>query len=396
MSYDLVLAFRVKPDPGSIRAAATEAGLTVVGSDLLTFVDSKGQQVFTADGPSGVEAEEIEGKVLAVLPDPRWGMLISRPAAAGDEGIRQALVVASAIARANRGAVYDPQTEKLVFPLRAIAKQPARESRARLVSLTWLVAQNVALGDVAKAWLELVRRFLPQAAPSRYDTTEPMQHRLEPGGEDDFYAFWVAANGEVIPWVLFKSAAPCFGGIVSLLGPSPTKYQPISIQMDFDGGALESNQASRRACIDLFRAVAEDLGCFYAAGHVERNWMVSRRNLSSDSQTEALQILKKTDWLGLPPFPVWLSWYGSPYKEMVRSSLEGFSFEENAEGLLLRVGDIPQDVDRLSGRFPVLPTDLRRQPQPPPRLRPGITIGATDFSLPAKTLLDLTGSPIRE
>jgi len=175
--------------------------------------------------------------------------------------------------------------------------------------------------------------------------------------------------------------------------PSPAKHQPISIQMDFDAGYLESHDAGRRACIDLFCTVAEDLGCFYAAGHVERNWMVSRRNLSSDSQTEALHIVKKTDWLGLPPFPVWLGWYGSPYKEMVRSSLESLSFEEKGEGLLLRLGDTPQDVDQLSGRFPVLPADLRRQLQPPPRLRPRISTGATDFSLPAKTLLDLSGLP---
>lgn len=393
MSYDLELAFPVEPDPGSIRAAATKAGLRTEGSKVLSFFDSTNGLVFTADGPYAVQAVDLDEELLAVVPHSRWGMLISRPAAAGDEGIRQALIVATAIATANRGAAYDRQTEKLVFPLRAVAKQP--ESRVRLVSLTWLVAQNLAVADIAKAWLALVRRLFPQAVPSRYDMTEPMQHRLEPGGEDDFYAFWEASNREVIPWVLFKSAAPCFGGIVSLLGPSPTKYQPISIQMDFDGGYLESNQASRRACIDLFRAVAGDLGCFYAAGHVERNWIVARRNVSSDSQTETLHILKKTEWLGLPPFPVWLSSYGRPYKERVRSSLEG-SFEEKAEGLLLRMGDIPQDLDQLRGRFPVLPADLCRQPQPPPPLRPGISIGGTNFSLPAKTLLDLTGSPTAE
>jgi hypothetical protein len=389
MSYDLELAFPVEPDPGSIRAAATEAGLRTEGSKVLSFFDSTNGLVFTADGPYAVQAVDLDEELLAVVPHSRWGMLISRPAAAGDEGIRRALIVATAIARANRGAVYDPQTETLVFPLRAVAKQSARESRVRLVSLTWLVAQNRALADIAKTWLGLVRRFFPEAVPSRYDTTEPMQHQLEPGGEDDFYAFWEAANREVIPWVLFKSAAPCFGGIVSLLGPSPTKHQPIAIQMDFDGGYLEANAASRRACTDLFRAVAEDLGCFYAAGHVERNWIVARRNLSTDSQTETLHILKKTEWLGLPPFPVWLSWYGGPYKERVRPSLERVSFEENPEGLLLRLGDMPQDVDQVSGRFPGLPADLRRQPQPP--LRPGISTGATDFSLPAKTLLDLTG-----
>jgi hypothetical protein len=394
VSYDLVLAFPVKPDPTSIRAAATAAGLRTEGSTVLSFFDSTNGLVFTADGPYALQADDVDEELLVVMPRPRWGMSISRPAATGDEGIRQAIIVATAIAKANRGAVYDPQTEKLGFPLPAVAIHAAAETRVRLIRLTWLVPQNVALGEIASGWLGLVRRYFPQAVPARYDTTEPMQHRLEPGTEKAFYSFWEAANREVIlPWVLFKSAAPCFGGNVSLLGPDPSKYQPVSIQMDFDGGYLESNEASRRACIDLFRAVAEDLGCFYAVGHVERNWIVARRNLSADSQTETLHVLKKSEWLGIPPFPVWLSWYGSPYGEMVRSSLEGFSFEDKAEGLLLLMGDIPQDLDQLNGRFPVLPADLRRQPQPPPPLRPGINIGATDFSLPAKTLIDLSGLP---
>ena len=391
MSYDLALAFPVKPDPGSIRAAASKAGLRTEGSDVLSFFDSTDALALTADGPYRVGAEDLHEALLAVIPRPRWGMLISRPAASGDEGTRQALVVATAIAAPNRGAAYDLQAETLVYPTRTVKKKPAAETRVRLVRLTWLVAQNVALREIASAWLGLVRRLFPQAVPRRYDTTEPMQYRLEPPGEEDFYAFWEAANRAVIPWVLFKSAAPCFGGIVSLLGSDPSTYRPIEIHMDFDGGYLEANDASRRACIDLFAAVAEELGCFYAAGYVERNWIVSRRNLSSDDESETFHIVKKTEWLGLPPFPVWLSWYGSPYRDGVRSTLRDLAFEEHANGLLLRMGDLPQDVDQLRGLFPALPPELCRQLLPPPPARPGITIRATDFSAPGNVLIDLSG-----
>jgi hypothetical protein len=196
--------------------------------------------------------------------------------------------------------------------------------------------------------------------------------------------------------VLFKSAAPCFGGEVFLLGPGPSQRRPIEIQLEFDGGYLESNEASRSACVELFGAVARELGCFYAAGFVERDWVVSRRRLGADGRTETLHVLKKSEWLGLPPFPVWLSWYGSPYQERVRSSLRGLASEKHPKGLLLRLGEMPQDIDQLKGRFPVLPPELCRQPLPPPPARPGITIQGTDFSSPAKILIDLTGSPTAE
>jgi hypothetical protein len=91
-----------------------------------------------------------------------------------------------------------------------------------------------------------------------------------------------------------------------------------------------------------------------------------------------------------------LSWYGSPYQERVRSSLRGLASEEHPKGLLLRLGEMPQDIDQLKGRFPVLPPELCRQPLPPPPARPGITIQGTDFSSPAKILIDLTGSPTAE
>src|ERR1700694_1781512 len=110
MSYDLALAFPVKPDPGSIRAAAAKAGLRVEGSTVLAFFDSTNALVFSADGPYAVQAEDVDEDVLVVVPRPRWGMLISRPAAAGDNGARQALIAASAIAQADRGAGSEPPT----------------------------------------------------------------------------------------------------------------------------------------------------------------------------------------------------------------------------------------------------------------------------------------------
>jgi hypothetical protein len=81
VSYDLVLAFPVKPDPTSIRAAATAAGLRTEGSTVLSFFDSTNGLVFTADGPYALQANDVDEELLVVMPRPRWGMSISRPAA---------------------------------------------------------------------------------------------------------------------------------------------------------------------------------------------------------------------------------------------------------------------------------------------------------------------------
>jgi hypothetical protein len=65
---------------------------------------------------------------------------------------------------------------------------------------------------------------------------------------------------------------------------------------------------------------------------------------------------------------------------------------EYPEGLALRIGELPQDLDQLTGTYPSLPVELSRQAAEPPRMSPGIQT-TNDWSTPARRVLDLRRPP---
>lgn len=222
--------------------------------DVMTFFALDGRRRFQADGPYPVEADDTNEALLEAVPRPRWGMLFSRPALAEDGGIQLAIAVATPVARAHRGAVYDPQAERLLFPHSPTGARPTLTTMVRLVKLTWLVAQHQALRDIAMTSLGLVRQHFPAGLPRRYGATEPMQHRLLRDGDDDFYRLWDTVNQDpVLPSIYFKSAPPCYGGHVWLPGPSPSKSRPITIEMDSMGACWRRRTARGRPAWSYLR-----------------------------------------------------------------------------------------------------------------------------------------------
>jgi hypothetical protein len=81
---------------------------------------------------------------------------------------------------------------------------------------------------------------------------------------------------------------------------------------------MERRSALRR----LFVEAARDLGAFFACAEVERGWQWNGRSLSADDETESWPAPTAADgWLGLPVYPQWWTWYGSPYRELVIGDL---------------------------------------------------------------------------
>jgi hypothetical protein len=396
MSYDLSLAFAKRPTAAAIKAAIDRAGLEAQGGVREQFLAiSRTDPAVALDitGPARIDdPDDVEGRLLQAVPKPRWDMLISRSAAAGQEGIRLAIQVAGDLARASAGAVYDPQAEKLLFPTETRPPAVKVPEKIRVVRLTWLLHHSRAGAETATALLAAMREYCPPAVPTRYGDVEPLRHRFDAGQEDQFAQFWERLNHNVVPLLFWKAEPPCFGGTASLLGQQPDPAQPVQIDVAFDGRVLEANAQARGAVVGLFTGAARRLVAFYAAGYVERNWIVQRRALFGDGSTEMLSITKTSFWDGFPQFPVWLTWFGRPYASRVRQSLTGFPMAEYPEGLALRIGELPQDLDQLTGTYPSLPVELSRQAAEPPRMSPGIQT-TNDWSTPARRVLDLRRPP---
>jgi hypothetical protein len=136
--------------------------------------------------------------------------------------------------------------------------------------------------------------------------------------------------------------------------------------------------------VELFVAASERLTPIYAAAQVRRGWIASANNrLWADGRTESGEVLtgRNGHWHGLPSMPMWLNWFGEPYKDVVAPHLAALTpakpsilrrlldgpvepvtphAEHRRNGLFVRLGDHPRAAKQL-GTWPI-PSDLLRRP----------------------------------
>ena len=113
------------------------------------------------------------------------------------------------------------------------------------------------------------------------------------------------------------------------------------------------------AVVDVFVRVAEDLGAFFGAGYITRGVLVGKRGASwygRETENFAFDWIAGPWWTGLPAKPTWLTWYGTPYRDIVRPFIEGQAITHD-HGLLVRLGPAPMDSDEARPIAPALPTD---------------------------------------
>ena len=195
-----------------------------------------------------------------------------------------------------------------------------------------------------------------------------MQGRLDRDGDDAFASYW--AGSESVFW---NATWPCFGGAATLwrdcnhLYDDPPLPWVDRIGLSFDGRAPAADDAWSDGISDLFAVVAEQFEPFYAAASVDLNVRCSRNNtLSYDNEVERYTTIGRF-WLGLPPFGTWLTWFGAPYADLVRSAVgspvnrgEAVVAARRGSDVFLRVGNRPLDARELAGHYPDLPKDLIR------------------------------------
>ena len=317
---------------------------------------------FTLDGPWGVEWEDIEESVAAVTLSPQWLVEISIPAGAIGKDRTIAKSIGQAIAKRFEGALHDPQEDQVVWPKSRprTYKAPAEEERIRLVNLEWFLPFGVSADETALQVLAILRRYCPEAVPTRFGTFEPLQHKLEPGDDSGILAVWrevsEAPYGDSFFW---KAKSPCFGGSVSYCDPRDD-YRPagaqrhVRLSVDFDGRALEADPRWCESVVQLFVRFAADLAAHFAAGYVERN-VIAKRSVWYDGESESVALMRSRWWVGIPSKPTWLAWYGKPYCDHF-SGVAGV--QDLSGGLLLKTSELPLDSDQAAEVFPELPEDF--------------------------------------
>jgi len=369
MSFDLEIVTSQKPETSQLaefflwhKSFAVEGKLGGEAGNVLISKKSKGHDhhCFTIDGPFRIEPEDVSDEVIAHVLDPQWLTQISLPASAFEADRKIAIELARHMANANRGSVYDPQSGKVVWPKQSHRRYvtATKEERIRLVGLDWYLPVSRGSSRTATALLGVLRKVCPEALPVRFGTFEPLQHRFD-SDDEPFQEMWKEVSEVEYGDSFFWSAKrPCFGG--SIFFPDKRdKFRPshvarsIHLSMDFDGRALHGDTGWCETIVRLFLEVARTLGSFYAIGYVQRN-VIARRGIWFDSISEPSPTLPGRWWLGLPPTPVWLMWFGGGYARYLEA-LKRVASTVTLEGMSFRQGSSPMDRDELRENFPNLP-----------------------------------------
>ncbi len=326
-------------------------------------------------GPLEVGPSDVLEAALAYVLFPRWIIQISLPAARTDSDVAVTDKLARRLAKAFRGAVYDPQLDAVTWP-RGKPKRyvrPAGEDHIRLVTLEWFLPASFADGGAA-AFLDAARTLCREARPVRFGSFEPMQGRLPPDDDAPFIEGW---NEELHlqygGYFFWSATSPCFSGHVFFpdrretttwdtgevvqVHP-PGTQRAVRLATDWDGRALDGDPRWLETVVATFREMARRLNAFYAAGYVLRDTIVRRGTLWGG---ESFALQRSGWWRGIPPKPCWLLWFGGPYRDALEDALP--DAERCPEGLMLRLGKEPMDKDQLKSRMPDLPLHVLAGPE---------------------------------
>jgi hypothetical protein len=403
VSYDLTIAAHERPERDMLEAWAREKGLDVVAADdsqsftLQRHGAGEAGYVCEVWGPDPAEPEDFAEELAEACLLPKWMLQVSVPYSLPKANQTLARSLARHLAESTAGAAFDPQEDKLIWPRGKQNRTPSRtgEVETSVLRLDWFVRPS-RWRAAADELVPLIARRAPEALPTRYGSWEPPPHRFhrsdpEPftkfvGESEDGDGFWYASR-------------PSFGG--SFFAPyahtyakgEDERFRVGQMEVSFDANLVAADGRWLESVVDLFVKGAERLGAFFAAAQVEPGWTVSRNNrlwATAASMGQGEHFLRGRLWQGLPPVPMWLSWYGTPYRDLVREALRTEPeppptpkkpplrrliagdgrpaapravIEERDSGILVRLTELP--APRLSlPRLP-LPDELIYRERPP-------------------------------
>jgi hypothetical protein len=403
MSYDLEIGVHAKPTRDQIEAWAGQQDLTISSDGDGLVVSTRSTRgdgyLFSIDGPFAAEADDFAEELAGACLAPRWMMTVAVPYSVPKRAITLGRALARHLAETNDGAAFDPQEDSLIWPRgrkKRVAPRRDEEVTSR-VTLDWFLPPT-RWEEAPATLLRLLRRHTPEALPTRYGRWEPLQHRFDAQDSDAFVRF--VLDGEDGDGFWFASR-PSFGGSWSaphadrFVKPEEERLRVANLKVDFDGRVLEQDARWREAVVDLFSAAAVELGALFAAGQVEPGWTVTTNNRLYSTTETMMQggehVLRGRLWQGLPPVPVWLGWFGAPYRHLVvphlteEALLDGGApsrrrglrrlmtrqedrrvepqVEQRPDGVFVRLGTEPRPVGELGG-WP-LPPELTYRYRPP-------------------------------
>lgn len=364
--------------------ASSKAGISI---EITPEENNAWLMMATKDGPSpavsvwgafSVEPEDVEECVLEVVPAAKWVWQINVSMGAPDNSIDVAKELCCFLAKKGKGAAYDLQEGKIFFPRPSWFSRfrPAKRKvvdvppvRIDLIEIELFLPFSRVKAETAQELLDILRDYCPAAVPTRFGLFDPLQFRLEPGNDKPFTDVWTSElskeHGGSFNW---KANSPCFGGQVFFSdrreeppNPPSNYSRRHSLQLSFDGRALEGDRNWIDTVETLLQQLAMRLNAFYAACYVIHNASFVRNNVGIVfGETDYYSISEGRWWVGLSTNPTWLTWFGPGYVELVAPYLTDCQSvkESTPSGIFLKMGPKPMNRNQLSD-YPSLPDSLK-------------------------------------
>jgi hypothetical protein len=312
VSFDVQVWSVRKPDAESLLAKT--APWTKQGNDW-QLQSRQWQIVCTA--PDNVLPEDLPDAVSLGLPGISFLTNLSlEPLGSSEAAKKELFRVATALAKASHGLVYDCQTDEISTPAGVKRFVPAaRSERFALLELGWwFLGEQIFSGAGLDRLLDLFSKLLPEALPRRYGLYEPPQHQLADEGRAHLSEF-LLKHLEDLP-VLYASR-PVMGLSFSCTkqGAHPRlgfRCNRISIEIE----ATTVNQPGWQEGLQRFwLAMCRELSPFYAEARTLNGFVRMGATYSSDIQTE-IHPIRSWFWRGIPRELGHAIAIGKPYADL--------------------------------------------------------------------------------
>lgn len=345
MSYDLHVFGRRHLDRAAVASLCASGDLTVderaSGEGLLVVVrGARRRYCFTVDLAAEIEPEDVSEDVAALVLEPHYFYEVAVEGSSSSE-VPHAIRFARKLAHQCSGVVVDEQ-EGTVWS-RGNLRTPPKVDRGLvdIVELRWWITSRTDPVEAAAAWVDLAGRHLPEALPRRWGVVEPLSEKPDSEHPDAF----ARSVGRREGTVYFEASAPAIDGRV---GVFEWGRNIDSVSLSLHRAAL-SDPAWQRPLRRLFVDFASLVDAVVATAEVIRNLQWSGRTLWYGSEAEhAPYLATRQGWAGLPPYPVWLIWFGRDYVPLVQQHLEPSQVEIAGRGLLHSRSVDPTDRDQLN------------------------------------------------
>lgn len=326
------------------------------------------------------ESEDAPDDVAAAIPGLAWVTELNlHPFDAPARAVADLTKLARKLAKAGRGAVYDPQTDSADCPRgarRFVA--PDKDAPGALLVLSWWFdTRAFSAPDGYGQFLELLEKLLPEALPRRYGTFEPPEHRYDDGGRPALERFLHLHGGEFILWYPNPPVIDMRFWLTHRWGSYRDGFRTNHVSVAVDSAVL-AQPGWERQLRKFWRAVSLFLKPFYGDVRTLRGYQRSGGRHQRTVGSVENHPVDIWFWTGLPPDIGHAAVVGEPYLDLWPDLAEIAEFEGDLAFLGTRAWHGEDAADPFAG---CVPADLA-DPDPVPLQGPRRMVMRLDRPFP--------------